>query len=191
MTQTNTPPDENSLPKWQVNLIGFYYVVLVILLGFLVYELWPQYNNENQYIKETKFFWCMISLSLEQRIILLVIITGAIGSFIHAAGSFTNFVGEKKLEKTWGWWYALRPFIGMAVAFVFYLVFRGGLLTNTQAGDLNIYGILTLSALAGLFNDKATLKLKEVFDALFQPKDERSGKLKEDNSQDAGNEPKG
>ena len=178
MTQSDTPVYDDQIPKWKVNLIGSCYILLIIILGLLVYELWPQYNKDyDQYNPETCFFWKMISLTLEQRIIILVLITGAIGSFIHAAGSFTNFVGDKKLTKTWFWWYILRPFVGMAVAFVFYLVFRGGLLTNTQAENLNIYGILTLSALAGLFNDKATLKLKELFDSLFQPKDGRSGKL--------------
>ena len=52
------------------------------------------------------------------------------------------------------------------------------MLTNTNAADLNVYGILTMSALAGLFSDRATLKLKEVFETLFKPKDERSDKLK-------------
>ena len=44
---------------------------------------------------------------------------------------------------------------------------------------MSLYGILSLSALAGLFTDSATLKLKEVFEVIFKPKDERQDKLTE------------
>jgi hypothetical protein len=107
-----------------------------------------------------------------------VLLAGAFGSLIHAATSFSNFVGQGKIEKNWIWWYLLRPFTGMGIAFVFYLSFRGGLLNQTKIETLNVYGILTLSALAGLFTDRATLKLEEIFQAMFQPKNERDGKLK-------------
>ena len=180
MTETNLTDTKTQPPMWQVNLIGIFYIILIIALGLLVYMLWPQYvteNNESKYVAATSVFGIELDLSLEQRTVILVLITGAIGSFIHSAGSFTNFVGEQRLESTWIWWYILRPFVGVSVAFVFYLVFRGGLLTDTHAENLNIYGILTLAALSGLFSDRATLKLKEVFDTMFQPKDERSGKL--------------
>ncbi len=48
---------------------------------------------------------------------------------------------------------------------------------GSDASSVNLYGILALSALAGLFTDNATLKLKEVFDVVFNPKDERGDKL--------------
>lgn len=35
---------------------------------------------------------------------------------------------------------------------------------------------MTLSILAGLFTDRTTLKLKELFDVLIRPKDDRTGK---------------
>lgn len=76
----------------------------------------------------------------------------------------------------------------MGVALVFYLVFRAGLLTNTGLETLNVYGIMTLAALAGLFSDRATLKLKEIFETLFQPKDNRSGELTENKEEIKGDE---
>lgn len=185
MTETNSSNSETPFPKWKINLLGSSYIILIILLGLLVYYLWPEYEGEeNTYVPVSKFLWTSISLSLEHRIILLVLITGAIGSFVHSAGSFSNFVGENKLHKNWTWWYILRPFIGMAVAFVIYLVFRGGLLTDTNAEGLNLYGILSLSALSGMFSDRATLKLKEIFDSMFQPKDQRTGKLENEEDTD-------
>jgi len=175
----------NSIPKWQVDLIGIIYIILAIILGILVYKLWPQYDAvTGDYDPISNFFWTKLSLSLEHRTIILVLITGAIGSFLHGASSFTNFVGENKLEKSWIWWYMLRPFIGMAVAIVFYLVIRGGLLTDTQADSLNIYGVLAVSALSGLSSDRATLKLKEIFESMFQTKDKRTGKLNNNQESD-------
>ena len=112
--------------------------------------------------------------------ILMVLLAGAAGSFIHSAGSFINFVGEKKLSITWMWWYVLRPFIGMGVALVFFIVFRAGLMAGTNA-EVNPYGLISLSALAGMFSDRATIKLQEIFEALFKPNDQRKDKLIEDN----------
>jgi hypothetical protein len=107
------------------------------------------------------------------------LLAGAMGSFIHAATSFSNYVGEGKIDRKWIWWYILRPVIGMAVALTFYMIFRAGLFAGMQIELLNIYGVLTLAALSGLFTDRATLKLEEIFQSLFKPKDERSDKLKE------------
>jgi hypothetical protein len=178
MSKTQSSKPENYPPLWKVNMIGIFYMILIIFLGILAYMLWPQYDANKAYLSKANIFNIDLDLSFEQRTIILVLITGAIGSFIHSAGSFTNYVGEQKITSTWIWWYILRPFVGIAVAFVFYLVIRGGMLTNTNAEDLNVYGILTMSALAGLFSDRATLKLKEVFETLFKPKDDRSDKLK-------------
>lgn len=181
MSETNLTKPENYPPQWKINLIGVFYIILIIVLGILAYMLWPQYDNNSEYIDKANIFNFTFNLSFEQRTIIMVLITGAIGSFIHSAGSFTNYVGEQKLGLSWVWWYILRPFVGVSVAFVFYLVIRGGMLTNTNAEGLNFFGILTMSALAGLFSDRATLKLKEVFETLFKPKDERSGKLEDGN----------
>jgi hypothetical protein len=119
----------------------------------------------------------------EKNILYLVMLAGAAGSFIHSAGSFISFVGDKKLGITWFWWYILRPLIGMGVALVFFIVFRAGLLAGTNA-DINPYGLLALSTLAGMFSDRATLKLKELFETLFKPDDQRKNKLDKNGSSD-------
>jgi hypothetical protein len=144
-----------------------------------MYALWPtQIKDANGTLVWSESMALLEgTIKAEQRMIVLVLLAGMCGSLIHAATSFSNFVGEQKLEKNWIWWYILRPVIGMGVALVFYLVFRAGLMTNTGLETLNVYGIMTLAALAGLFSDRATLKLKEIFETLFQPKDGRSGEL--------------
>jgi hypothetical protein len=116
-------------------------------------------------------------------LILLVIVAGILGSFVHGATSLADFIGNNKFNKTWTWFYLLRPPIGMALALVFYFVIRGGFLTTSGgAKDINPYGIAALAGLVGMFSKQATDKLSEVFSTLFRSAagegdDKRSGSL--------------
>jgi hypothetical protein len=130
-------------------------------------------------------YWCYRT-SFDERLILLVIIAGMLGSFVHGATSLADFIGNNKFNKNWTWFYLLRPAIGMALALVFYFVVRGGFLTTSGgAKDINPYGIAALAGLVGMFSKQATDKLSEVFGTLFRAKpgegdDKRSGSLKPD-----------
>lgn len=107
-------------------------------------------------------------------LLLLVALAGFLGNMIHIATSFTNFVGAKKFERSWILWYCVKPFTAASLAVGLYFVFRGGFLNmSDDASNINLYGVMTISLLAGLFTDRATQKLKEVFEVLFQPKEER------------------
>lgn len=107
--------------------------------------------------------------SFEVRLLLLVLFAGALGSYIHAATSFIDYVGNRKLSGNWVWWYLLRPFVGMTLALVFYFVVRGGFISVTAGGeDMNPFGIAALAGLVGMFSKQATDKLSEVFNTLFR-----------------------
>lgn len=113
---------------------------------------------------------------LETRLILLVLLVGAIGSYVHSASSFVDYLGNRTFISSWGWWYLLRPFIGMMLALLFYFVFRGGFVTAgiNQGGDaaasfINPFGIAALAGLVGMFSKVAADKLNEVFVTLFRP----------------------
>lgn len=126
--------------------------------------------------------WCFRT-SFDERLILLVIIAGILGSFVHGATSLADYIGNDNFNKSWTWFYLLRPAIGMALALVFYFVIRGGFLTTSGgAKDINPYGIAALSGLVGMFSKQATDKLSEVFGTLFRAAagegdDKRSGSL--------------
>lgn len=169
-----------------VTILGIGSILAGILVAYLIFSLWPETikveNNIPIWNQSSQLFWGDFTLSDDKRIILLVILSGFLGSYIHVTSSFTNYIGDKKFETSWTWWYLLRPFIGMSLGLIFYFVFRGGLFSgNLPAANLNIYGIMTLSALSGLFSDRATLKLEEIFESLFKPSDNREGKLKSNN----------
>ena len=105
------------------------------------------------------------------------------GSYVHAATSFASYVGNRRLVLSWAWWYALRPFIGMTLALIFYFVVRGGLLsTGAEAGNMSVFGVAAVAGLVGMFSKQGTDKLRELFDNLFrtargQGDDARADKL--------------
>jgi hypothetical protein len=109
------------------------------------------------------------SVSYDTWILFLILTVGALGSFVHAATSFADYVGNQRLCRSWIVWFLLRPLIGSALAFVFYLVLRGGLFASAaDPKSINIYGFAAIAAVAGLFSKQATDKLREVFDTLFK-----------------------
>jgi hypothetical protein len=115
----------------------------------------------------------------ELQLLLLVLLAGALGSYLHAIRSLTDFIGNRTVMASWFWWYIARPFVGMAMALIFYAVLRGGFLAGTPADAkvVNPFGVIAIGALVGMFADKAAQKLAEVFDTLFKADDTRKDKL--------------
>ena len=118
-------------------------------------------------------------LDLNILVLMLVAAGGFLGNMIYVATSFTTFVGSDKFSRSWLLWYFVKPFTAAALAMGLYFVFRGGFLNYAEdAAGINLYGVITIALLAGLFTDKATLKLKEVFEVIFTlKKDERTDTL--------------
>jgi Putative Ig domain len=120
-------------------------------------------------------------ITLELRLILLVLFAGALSASVSGLKSFVDYTGDKKFDPSWYWFYYAEPFLGSGLAFIFYLVIRAGFLAGTSADvkAINPFGFVAVAALVGMFSDAAFRKLNEVFDTLFKvaAKDTRSGKL--------------
>jgi hypothetical protein len=129
-------------------------------------------------VEENLLGW-HFGLTRELQLLLLAILAGALGSFIHSLKSFGDFVGNRTLTASWFWWYITRPFLGAALAVVFYAVLRGGFMAGTAADAkaVNQFGVIAVGALVGMFADKASDKLADIFDTLFKGADNRTGKL--------------
>lgn len=150
-------------------VLGAYFIGVAVGLGYLLYSLWQSgvVSAGADRVDEVK-------------LVLVVMIAGALGSYVHAASSFADFVGNRRLAASWLWWYFLRPFIGVALALVLYFAIRGGLLPmGADVHAVSLFGIAAISALAGMFSKQATDKLKEVFDTFFKTAtgDQRADKL--------------
>ena len=186
----NVPREELASPL-QVRALGIGLMLLAIALAYLFACVWPASFGPDTaggkavtiaFIGTTSGF----ATTADVQLLMLVMVAGALGSFLHTATSFADFVGNEKLARSWLWWYLLKPFVGMGLAVIFYLVIRGGLLSGgTEAGKVNIYGIAALAGLTGMFSKQATDKLGEVFTTLFQTKpgegdDARKGSLAND-----------
>ena len=116
-----------------------------------------------------------VPIHQETRLVLLVLFAGALGSYLHAVRSLVYYIGNQTARESWFWFYITRPFVGMALALIFYAVIRGGFLAGTpvDAHGVNPFGVVAVAGLVGMFADKASQKLSEVFDTVFRTEDKR------------------
>jgi hypothetical protein len=120
-------------------------------------------------------------ITLELRLILLVLFTGTLAASVSGMKSLVDYIGTKKFDDSWLAFYFAQPLVGSGLAFIFYLVTRAGFLAGTSADikAVNPFGFVAVAALVGMFSDSSFRKLNEIFDTLFKvaAKDTRSGKL--------------
>lgn len=173
----------NALQIW---LMGLGLIFLALALAYLLLSLWPQHYpkfppagifNPTGELENGKDVQCLAGWcpGPDARLLAMVMIAGGLGSFVHIAKSFGDFVGNERFMASWIWWYVLKPFIGMILAVVLYLVIRGGFLTVSSGAtatddtvNINLYGLMGMACLAGMFAKQATDKLGELFDTLFK-----------------------
>jgi hypothetical protein len=161
-TATATVKLRSKLPRAGVTVGLFVYLVAIFSLVVLLISLWPPAAPDD---KVSTWFG---EIAREVDYLWLVLITGALGSFAYGARSFVDFVGNRALRASWSAWYLMYPFIGAALALIFYLAVRGGFLTTSAGKDVNVYGMTAISGLVGMFSKQATTKLSEVFANLFK-----------------------
>lgn len=158
--------------RW-VFIFGVCLIVLNLLLFYLLFRFWPgqvPIKPDPLRVRLIPGLW-EPNIWPEVRLLVLVAVAGALGSYIHLATSFADYLGNRQFVSSWKWWYVLRPFIGSALAAIIYFAARGGLLSGVAgAGDVSPYGMTALAGLVGMFSKQATDKLREVFEDLFQTK---------------------
>lgn len=135
---------------------------------------------------ESLSLWVFDGYTAEQKAALIALLGGVVGGFGHGLQSFTTYVGNRRLTRSWLWWYFKRPCIGAVLAFVFYFLLRAGLVspgTGGAAGSdangvpISLHGVAAISLLVGLCNAQAAAKLQGVGRAIF---DEPEGRDKLD-----------
>ena len=64
------------------------------------------------------FFGCRWQITDELRLLLLVLLTGALGSSVFALKSLADYLGDQKLTESWFTYYLIQPAEGAGIAFV-------------------------------------------------------------------------
>lgn len=105
----------------------------------------------------------------EQRMLLLILIAGALGGLVRSVRSLYWYVGNRSFVISWVLMYLLLPLAGSLIALFIYLLLRGGLFSPQASMDqTSPFGFVAIAALAGMFSGSAAEKLKEMFELLFK-----------------------
>ncbi len=173
------PPSSGSLVRpRQRNWLGLYFIVLSLLTFYILVATWPVVVpwQPSQFYDAWLFGVIKVGATADSRLFITVVAAGALGSLVHVLTSFADYVGNRNLRQSWIWFFVLRTPVGIALALLFYLVLRGGLIVpslpestgQTPATLISPYGLAAIAAMAGMFSKQATDKLSEVFTTLFQ-----------------------
>jgi hypothetical protein len=156
---------DDNLARPAVGIIAAIYLLTAGVLFYLLSVLWPVDKGVESAI--VILHW-RFGLSAEVRLIWLVVVTSALGSYIHTVTSFTLYAGNRSLFASWLAWYVLRPAISAALALIFYFALRAGLFSGATADQtINPFGIAAISGMVGMFSKQATEKLGKIFDTIF------------------------
>lgn len=169
--EAQTDQRDNRTPLWELWLLGAYFVLLNVLLIYVLLKIWPGTLPVGEKPEVVSVFGYVLQQTLQPEIqyLLIVLVVGALGSFVHLTGSFVYYVGRSRFRPKWTMWYLLRPFVGAILAMVVYFVFRAVLLAGT--GDVSVvspFGVAAIAGLTGMISKQAINKLTEVFDTFFK-----------------------
>jgi hypothetical protein len=160
--------EKNRVGPVGIVLITIYFILFAVLLLYALVKLWPAGGAAPASSSVTLFRWTF-SISDEVRLFLIVAMSGALGSLVHALRSFYWYVGNRELVRSWVAKYVLLPFVGSSLGLVFYLVIRGGFFSpQASLQQTSPFGFAALAGLVGMFSEQAVLKLKEVADTLLK-----------------------
>lgn len=163
-----------------LQMLAAYYLLLPVVLIYFLFSIFPPHPWWDTAHKDWThrpmhflFFAKEVWTTLDERLIILVIVMGALGSYIHTATSYATYRGNRQFSASWLTWYLLRPFVGVALALIVYFALRGGLLsmaltTAPETTEINPFGVGAIASLTGMFSKQAADKLAEVFNTLFK-----------------------
>jgi len=111
------------------------------------------------------FDWAC-TLNNNVRLLLIIVVVGALGSLIHVLRSFYWYVGNRNLKMSWLLMYFLIPFGGAGLALLFFLIARG-LSSQPVTTQSTVDGYAAMAALVGMFSHQALAKLKQIAEGVF------------------------
>lgn len=125
---SQTAPVTDPASAGNIHVFGICFLIFTISIFYMLVTTWPVLvpvpgGPPNGY-KAFRFFgFGPYNWAPDLRMLLTVILAGAIGSLIHTLTSFGDYVGNRRLSTSWMWWFVLRTPIGIALAIVSYTSF--------------------------------------------------------------------
>lgn len=161
LLEDDGPSDQKSIMfRAYLSNPGVILLTLIGLIGTIVTLFFIHLN----------FKYAVSNAPKEEDVLLMVILMGVLGGFLHLTSSFAMYVGNRHLMRSWVVYYLLMPAEGAALAVTIYLLLRVGVLSPAAAnttGSLNFIGIYGFSILAGVFSKQALEMLGSVFNVIF------------------------
>ena len=149
-------------------LITAYLILLSLFLLYSIVRFWPPTESIGGSYIYNYIFFGTFSIRDEIRLLIIVALSGALGSLVHALRSFYWYVGHRALVRSWLIQYIMLPFVGTTLALAFYLVIRGGFFSpQANLTDTQPFGFAALAVLVGMFSEQAILKLKDIANTLL------------------------
>jgi hypothetical protein len=181
--KAETTEDQLTMPivdKVWIIVLTLYLVALGIISVWALIAFFPCETTaeaESTCSKVVGFMFWNFTVSSEVRMILLVLVAGALGSLIHGFRSLFWYVGNRGFVRSWILMYFLLPFIGSSLSLIFYFVIRGGLFSPSATIDATSpFGFIGLAGLVGMFSNRAALKLQEIAESIFSTNESTKGK---------------
>jgi hypothetical protein len=165
----NASTDATPVGPVGIVLVAIYLILFSIFLLYSIVRFWlPSVSSGGSSIIINFAFLGTFSVRDEVRLLIVIALSGALGSMVHAFRSFYWYVGHRALMRSWLIQYIMLPFVGTTLALAFYLVIRGGFFSpQANLTDTQPFGFVALAVLVGMFSEQAVLKLKEIANTLL------------------------
>jgi hypothetical protein len=102
------PSTVGNVRPWEYILLAFYLVVMALFMIVAIIAFWPVIPPEGageSAGQVTQFLFWRINLQMELRLLVTVVLAGALGGLIHCLRSLIRHVGDKELERSWYLYY--------------------------------------------------------------------------------------
>jgi hypothetical protein len=117
-------------------------------------------------------------LMRDTRLLMLVMLMGALGALLGASRSLANFVGNDAFLPRWSLFYLFRPTFGAGLALMVFFGYRIGAVMGVKgAAPADPFAATFVAGMVGLFADTVLQKLKDLITALLPSQDERKDKI--------------
>lgn len=163
--QTENTEKDKKDGRGKVGLLGLYLILLSVTLILALVHCWPVDADEDEGVL---FLWAF-SLPAEMRLMMVVVIAGAMGGQVRILRAFAEQAAPERMERGVVAEYLTAPVVAASLALICYVAIRAVFFASFSGVEqANPYGFTAVAALVGLFSGAVIAKLKRVADAVLE-----------------------